>query len=139
MNNQQTNTRFIVDSWAWIEYFDGSLLGNKVKDYVENEKNVIFTSVLTIAEVMSKFLRKQLDPSEVLNGINNLSRVLNVDTETAVLAGKLHAETKVRIKDFGLSDAFILAASRIENTKIITGDLHFKSFPEVIFISKQLK
>ena len=33
---------FVIDAYAWVEYFEGSSLGEKVKDIVENSENLIF-------------------------------------------------------------------------------------------------
>jgi len=52
----------------------------------------------------------------------------------SIAAGKLHAEMRKHIKDFGLSDAFILALAKTTNSKILTGDRHFKNVKEALFI-----
>ena len=129
-----TEKKFIVDSWAWVEYFEGTEIGKTVKKFVEDEGKTLLTSSLTIAEIVSKFLRKKVDPHIALNGIRNLSKILDIDMQTAAFAGELHAEIKQKISDFGLADAFVLAASRIHKAKILTGDPHFKGFPEAILL-----
>ena len=131
---EETEKRFVIDSWAWIEYFDGTDAGSRVKEYVENKDNIIFTTNVSLAEIVSKFLRRHHDPQDAINGIDTLSNVLSLDYETAIFAGELHAEIKSHIKDFGLADAFTLATARKQKAKIITGDSHFKGFPEAIMI-----
>lgn len=126
---------FVVDSWAWIEYFDGSPSGEKIKGYVENEKNIVYTSSVTLAEVVSKFLRKHLDPHQAVKGISTLSIILPVDSDIATFAGELHADIRAHVKDFGLADAFVFAAARKKGAKILTGDPHFKGFKEAIFFT----
>ena len=54
----------------------------------------------------------------------------------SVSAGMTHAEIRRKIKDFGLSDAYVLAAARKLNAKILTGDPHFKNMKEALSISK---
>ena len=131
-----TEKRFIIDSWAWIEYLDGSAAGEKVKSYVENENSLVFTCSLSVAEIVSKFLRIGMDPHVAIDAIRNLSRILDVNMEISAFAGELHAGIRKKISDFGLADAFVLAFSKTQKTKIITGDPHFKGFPEAILIMK---
>ena len=127
-------TDCIVDAWAWIEYFDGSKAGEKIRGYVEDERNGVFTLSVTLAEVVSKFLRTGKNADIAVEGIRSLSRITPVDENLAAFAGELHAENKRKIKNFGLADAFILASARKSNCRILTGDPHFKGFKEAIFI-----
>ncbi len=41
--------RFVIDSYAWIEYFRGSGSGTKAKDYIESKKGA--TSAISVAEL----------------------------------------------------------------------------------------
>ena len=113
---------------------DGSAAGEKVKDCVENKNNIVFTSSLSVAEIVSKFLRRGMDPRVSIDAIKALSRVLDVNMEISAFAGELHAGIRKKIYDFGLADAFVLACSKTQKAKIITGDPHFKGFPEAILI-----
>ncbi len=131
-----TEKRFVIDSWAWIEYLDGSAAGEKVKSYVENKNNIVFTSSLSVAEIVSKFLRRDMDPRVAVDAIKSLSRVLDINMEISAFAGELHAEIRKKISDFGLADAFVLACSKTQKAKIITGDPHFKNFPEAILVTR---
>ena len=38
------------------------------------------------------------------------------------------------LKDFGLADAYVLAAARRLNAKVLTGDLHFKNIKDAVMI-----
>jgi len=131
-----TENKFIVDAWAWIEYFDGTSTGEQIKKYIENDKNTILTASVTIAEIVSKFLRRRMDPRQAVGGIITLSKTVDIGTEIASFAGEVHAENRMKIKDFGLSDAFVLAIAKTQNAKILTGDPHFKGFKEAILFNK---
>ena len=131
-----TENRFVIDSWAWIEYFGGSKAGEQIKGYIENEKNTIFTSSVTVAEVVSKFLRSRVNPHEAFSAMTSLSKIIIADAELAAFAGEVHAELKATMKDFGLADAFVLASARVQKAKILTGDPHFKSIKEAILFTK---
>ncbi len=128
-------SKFVVDAWAWIEYFDGSKAGEKFKNYIEDEKNEILTCSVTLAEVISKFLRLYRDAHIALKGITTLSKIVIVDETLASFAGELHAESRAHIKDFGLADAFVLATAKQTGARILTGDKHFKSFREAIVVA----
>lgn len=46
----------IIDSYAWIEYFRGSKMGEKVRLYIEEEYSVTPTVVIT--ELSRKLLKE---------------------------------------------------------------------------------
>ncbi len=127
-------SRYVIDAWAWIEYFNGSDFGRKVSHYLENEHNELFTLSVTLAEVTSFFVRKQKDPNDAFAAITTLSKVESVDADLAKFTGELHASLKKSMGDFGLADAFILAFAKKNNVKIISGDPHLKKQKETISI-----
>jgi len=122
----------VVDAYAWIEYLDGTARGAKVRDLLEDARNTVTTSTVTLAEVLSKFIRNHRDPMLALKAIEDNSALEPVDTGLAKLAGELHAEQRKKISDFGLADAFVLATARKKSAKILTGDPHFKTIPEAV-------
>ncbi|MFY3741331.1 MAG: putative nucleic acid-binding protein [Candidatus Nitrosomirales archaeon] len=125
---------YIIDSYGWIEYLDGTVKGTKVRDIVENRNNKIYTCTISIAEIVSKFIRKGLEPVLALRAITSASVVIDVDTDLSTIAGETHARIKSRIKDFGLADAYVLTCSIKYDAKVVTGDPHFKSIKGVVFI-----
>ena len=125
--------KYLIDSWAWIEYLDGTKNGLKVKEIL-TEENEVFTLILSLAEIISRAKRKGKDIEGVENAILVNSKIINVNVEMSKQAGLLHAEMRKMIKDFGLIDAFILAVAKKLNVKIVTGDEHFKSFKNVLFV-----
>jgi len=46
----------------------------------------------------------------------------------------LHAEMRKQMKDFGLSDAFVMATARKLNARVLTGNPHFKGLKEAVMI-----
>lgn len=126
--------RYVIDAHAWIEYFIGSDKGEEVKKILESDDNEIFTSITTIAEVVSATKRENRDAEDKYADIINLSKIFFISPEFAKEAGILHAETRKKVKDFGLADAFVLLTARKLGAKIVTGDPHFKSFKEAILI-----
>ena len=126
--------KYVVDAHAWIEYFLGTDKGNEVKKILESEDNEIFSSIMTIAEVVSITKREKRDAEQKYMDMINLSKIYGINSIFAKEAGILHAETKKEIKDFGLADAFVLLTARKLEAKIVTGDPHFKGFKEAILI-----
>ena len=113
----------------------GILMDRKQRQHFHPKiKNTVICSSLTLAEIVSKFARKQMDFKEVVYGITSLSRVIEVDELMAVSAGEIHASVRKYIKDFGLVDAFLLSIARSSHAKILTGDPHFKGFPEATML-----
>jgi predicted nucleic acid-binding protein len=127
------NSRYVVDSYAWIEYLDGTEIGRKVSDLIK-ENNQVFTCVLTIAEVVSKAARKGKDAKIAYDVITNNSKVINADEELSLQAGLLHCEMRKSLKDFGLADAYVLATARKLKSKVLTGDMHFKNVKDAVLI-----
>lgn len=126
--------KYIIDSYAWIEYFEGTDLGKKVKEIVENKDNEIITNILNISELSNFFERKGLEFDKAYKIIISLSKIYKFDILFSKEAGKLCAQIKKDIKNFGLIDAFVLLTAKKINAKILTGDKHFKSFKEAIIL-----
>ena len=123
---------YLLDSSAWIEYFEGSLKGEKVSKILRSEK--VYSVNLIIAEIVSKFKRKGMDFNQAYRVLLSNSVIVELTSEIAKEAGILHADMKKKIKDFGLADAIILISARKIKAKVVTGDKHFKSFKEVMWI-----
>jgi predicted nucleic acid-binding protein len=126
-------SRLVIDSYAWIEYLDGTEIGRKVSDFIE-ENEEIFTCTLTVAEVISKAARKGKDVKIAYEVLANNSKIINADAVLSYEAGLIHFEMRKTLKDFGLADAYILATARKLQSKVLTGDPHFKNVKEAVLI-----
>lgn len=126
-------TSLVIDSWAWIEYMQGSAAGKKV-DSALTLGNEVWTSVLTIAEVVSKYRRKGMDDTPILDAITTLSRVGVPDADDAAEAGRLQASTKKSSPNFGIADAFVLQLARKLGAKVVTGDSDFRRIKDAELI-----
>jgi len=128
---------YIIDTFSWIDYFEGNLAGEKVREILENPKSQIITNVLSLAEISSVLKRKGIGMEridEIFSIIFSFSRIFDINFEISMEGGFLHAEIKSKIKDFGLIDSFILLSAKKLNAKIVTGDKHFKGMKDVVFI-----
>lgn len=127
-------SNYVFDAYAWIEYLNGTKLGEKVKDIIENKNNSIFTNILTIAEISSSYTRNKLSFEEELKYIYSLSKVFNIDVNFVEEVGKLHGVIKKERKHISLADIFVLLTARKLNAKVVTGDEDFRGLKEVIMI-----
>ena len=117
------NYDYVIDSYAWIEYFKGSKQGEAASRFIESEKAA--TSVISIAELSEKYLKEKKDFQERLIFMIFKTKIINLTSDIALEAGKLNFENKKKIKDFGMADAIILATAKLVNGKVVTGDEHF--------------
>jgi predicted nucleic acid-binding protein len=113
---------------------DGTEKGRKVSCLIDGNEE-LFTCALTVAEVVSKAARKGKDVKSIYDILTSNSKIINADEELSFEAGLIHCEMRKTLKDFGLADAYVLAAARKMEAKILTGDKHFKDIKEAVFIS----
>jgi len=128
------NERYIIDAYAWIEYLVGSEPGIRVRTILEDERNDIFTCAVTVAEVVIKTIREGWNAETAYDILTGNSVIVDIDGEISRDAGVLHADMRKTRKDFGLSDAYVLATSRITKSKILTGDPHFEGIQNIILV-----
>ena len=128
--------KYIIDTYAWIEYLNASRTGEKVKQIVDDANNELITHIVSIAELASALKRRTNEEKVAasINIINSLSQIKNIDFNSALKTGELHAEMRKAQKDFGMADAFILQTARETGAKIVTGDEHFRKIKEAILI-----
>jgi len=124
---------YLVDSYAWIEYYNGSKKGIKIKEIIETKN--IATPVLVIAELSDKFARENSDFNELFQFINSRSTIVPLNVKIAIEAGKLKCEMRKKFKQFGLVDAIIYLTARLNHSKLLTGDEHFKDLSDVEFLA----
>ncbi|MBS7622270.1 type II toxin-antitoxin system VapC family toxin [Candidatus Bathyarchaeota archaeon] len=115
---------YLIDSFAWLEYFSGSTAGARAKPFIESSKGI--TPTIVIAEMSEKYRRENLVFDEDLDFIVRRTRIIPLDTRIAEKAGALGYERKLRVRGWGLADSIILATAREHGAKIVTGDEHFR-------------
>jgi predicted nucleic acid-binding protein len=133
------NSKYVIDSYAWIEYFRASKYGEVAKEYIENSDCI--TPTIVVSEISRKLQKEIESGTETVEGrlkrlefISATSQVVELDFELAVTAGKTDLEMKKKAKGWGLADSIVLCTARSINGKVVTGDEHFKGLEEVIFI-----
>lgn len=126
--------RFVIDSWAWVEHLRGSEAGKRVRTILEDERNSILTSSVTVAEVVSKFGREGLDVEGAYSAMANSSKLVSLGPDDARQAGIVHAATKKKRPNFSLGDAVVLYLARKERARVLTGDPDFRGLEEAVLL-----
>lgn len=124
----------LLDSWAWIEVFKGTEKGKEILEIVEGiarDENKIYTTTANLYEVYYRIHEDEgKEASEkALPFIEDASTVVEISRDIAVDAAKIRLNEGLRA-----IDAFVLAAARRNNAKVLTGDSHFKDLKDAIFI-----
>ncbi len=121
---------YVIDAYAWIEYFRGSAAGAKAKRYIEAGFSA--TPTIVLAELSRKLLREVHAGRETLNGmharlsyVRSSTVIVPLTEEIAIAAGEIDVERKLKVKNWGLADSIILATARRFRAKVVTGDKHF--------------
>ncbi len=126
--------RYLVDAWAWIEYFKGSRQGIEVKELLDKENTEVFTCTITLAEVISKVAKEKRNVEEAHDLLSSNSQIVSINEELSFEAGLIHFEMRKALKDFCLADAYVLATAKKLQSKILTGDEHFRNVKEAVLI-----
>ena len=126
--------KFVIDSYAWIEYFRGTESGRISKNYIESKEAA--TSTISISELKEKYLREGWDYfSSDLLFITSITTIVQIDREIAVSAGQINFDRKKKVKDWGMSDSIVLATAEKMSAGVVTGDAHFSDLNEAIMIN----
>ena len=126
--------KFVIDAYAWVEYFNGTALGEKVKKIIEDPSHTIYTNIITIAELSSYFAKRGYSFEEPKKILLSLSAIYTPTVEFAEEVGTLHAAIKKERKHMGLADIFVLSTAKKLEAKVVTGDEDFRGLKEAIMI-----
>ncbi len=114
----------LLDTSAWVEFFIKSEKGAVVKKILEIEK--CYTSIVTIAEISNWAMRENSNGSELIKFVISTTKILDLNTNIAFLAGELNFKRKKIVKKWGMIDSLIVATSLIYNLKVLTKDSYFR-------------
>jgi predicted nucleic acid-binding protein len=133
--------RYVIDAYAWIEYFKASEYGETARKYVEGKYSA--TPTIVVSEVSRKLQREIEVGNETQEGrlkrlefMRATSQIVDLDFEIAAEAGRIDVEMKKKARGWGLADSIVLCTARNAKGKVVTGDEHFRETDEVIFIRK---
>jgi len=117
---------YIVDTYAWIAYFEG-----KTEYKTPIEENELYTPSIVLAEISRILARKKVPKeksAEILGFIKKRSLILSLDETNAVEAGAKTEKEKLYLID-GIIYSYVS-----ENMRLLTGDKHFRNKSHIDFI-----
>ena len=134
-----TNSSFVIDTYAWVEYLVGSKAGSKAKVYIESGKALTPSIVLT--ELRKWFLREieahrrtEREMQRHFDFVDSVTEIVPLDNALAVSAGETDFVMKKRIRGWPIADSVIYATAKTRAAEVVTGDPHFKGLEDTLFI-----
>jgi predicted nucleic acid-binding protein len=122
------NYKYVLDSYAWAEFFDGTEKGKKVKELIEQRN--IASSIIVLAELSDKCARENRELELFIKFIDASSAILSLSKEIAVNSGKLKTELRKISKNVSLADAIHFQTAKSVNATFVTGDPDFREIKE---------
>jgi len=132
---------YVIDAYAWIEYFRASKFGEVAKRYIESEGSA--TPTIVVSEISRKLLKEIELGDETQEGrlkrlefVRATTQIVDLDFEIAAKAGEIDLEMKKKRRGWGLADSIIMCTARVAKGNVITGDEHFRGLEEAVFIKE---
>ena len=128
--------RYVVDSYAWLEYFMGTEVGGRAKEIIDSEADEKLTPSICLAEAYAKILKTEDEEKAELRRafIKSRSALVPLTEELAVEAARADVAMKKKVHGWGLADSIVLSTARNRNGKVVTGDAHFRGLSETFMI-----
>jgi len=116
----------IVDTSLWIEFFAGKALDISIINAIR-KTDELYVPVICLYEVRKKFINDyDIKKADLAVDIMKIGKVIDVDSEIAVLASDVSKQYKLP-----LADSIIYATAKIYNAEIYTQDKHFENLEHV--------
>jgi predicted nucleic acid-binding protein len=127
--------KYVIDSYAWIEYFMGTEAGEKAKPIIESSEEKI-TPTICLAEVYAKTLKVENEElaEKQRAFIKEKSALAMLDEPIAVESAKVQTKMKKEVDEWGLADSIVYATALLKKAEVVTGDEHFKKLKNVLLI-----
>ena len=130
---------FTLDTFVWIEYFEGSKSGEVIKQLLEDGIHNLFTPSIALAELSDAVVKGKVraDWSDVIRFVALNTHIKEIDSEIAGESGIIKNNLRKKHPNFGLIDAIVLATARKLKSLLLTGDEHLTGEADVIDIKKE--
>ena len=125
---------YILDTYAWVEYFIGSKKGEIVQKLFENDENEFLTVECSLSELKSWCKREKKDFQILYNAIKSNSHLEAVYLEDWLFASDIKSEMRQTRLDFGLIDALLLAKQKKYKCIVVSGDPHFENLTGALYL-----
>jgi predicted nucleic acid-binding protein len=119
----------LIDTSAWVEFLLGSKNGAEVRERINSE--ACYSSIVTIAELSNWTQRENQETERIIAVVKELSAVIGLDADIAVLAGTLNFNRKKEKRKWGMMDSMILATAMMYGMEILTCDNDFTDVSKV--------
>ena len=119
---------YIVDTYAWIAYFEGR---KEFRELIEG--NEVYTPSIVLAEISRISKRKKVLKEKsirILDFIKERSLILSLDESNAVEAGETAEKEGLYLID-GIIYSYVN-----EHLHLLTGDKHYRNKPFVDLIDR---
>jgi len=128
--------RYVMDSYAWLEYFMGTDAGRKAREIIDSKTDEKLTPSICLAETYAKVLKTEDEEKAELRRafIKSRSALVPLAEELAVEAAKVDVAMKRKVHGWGLADSIVLSTARNRKGKVVTGDPHFRGLAETYMI-----
>jgi predicted nucleic acid-binding protein len=124
---------YLLDTWAWVEYFDGTPAGARVQRILESA--TVATSILSVAELSDLYTRRKSPTlDEKVEFVRGSGQLLDLDLRAVSKAGLTKWTQRARKHPMGLGNAVIYETARANGLTVVTGDPGFKGLPGVEFL-----
>jgi len=123
--------KLFLDTSAWVEYLGGTFKGQKVRELVLS--NISLTSAMVAAELLAKYI-KESQPIYPVESSLQQATFIDMNFILGKLTAQIYIEQRKKKPKFGLIDAHIVAAARLNNAQLVTCDHDFSGFKEAIII-----
>lgn len=129
-----TKNNYVIDSWAWIEYFRGSGGAHQTLQQCLEEGNA-HTPVIVLAELAAFYAREGYPwRDKDFEFIESKSSIAPLTPALAKNAGQTRQVMRREKPKFGLVDAIIFETAKSLRASVVTGDPHFEGLPNTLFL-----
>ena len=121
----------LVDTCGWIEWLTDGALADTFRPYLEDTEALMVPTVVQFE--LYKWLERNCGEQAAMKAVarTTRSRVVDLDTSTALLAAELSRDHRLPF-----ADAVIYACARRYKVEMVTSDDHFEGLAKVTCFSK---
>ncbi len=120
----------LFDTSSWIEYFEGTHKGNKIKSILET-RTVIYSPIIIIAEISVWASRNGKNPSMYIDFIKKSSKILELNENALDVSGRFYWDRRKNKTKINLIDCIIYTTARLHGLVLLTKDMDFQGLPDV--------
>jgi predicted nucleic acid-binding protein len=121
---------FLIDSSGWVEFFTDGPLADEYFKYMKLPSKIV-TPTIVLYEVYKKIKRERTE-EEALIAVSHMNKTIIVMLSESIALFAADISLKYSLP---MADAIVYATAVEENSRVVTGDTHFRDLDKVIFIS----